>query len=133
MPSYSYRRLTPLARSHVEGISLDHIYMAFLEIVSRGELLDEVQIRAINFANDKKLPEIPTLMFEFVGTEAYAREQTQIVQKIASEHNGSDFVFAEEPEEKKELWTVLYYLSSVCSILSFLGYVSIQCFFIRLP
>lgn len=32
------------------------------------ELLDEVQIRAINLANDKKLPEIPTLMFEFVGT-----------------------------------------------------------------
>lgn len=32
------------------------------------ELLDEVQIRAINLANDKNLPEIPTLMFEFVGT-----------------------------------------------------------------
>lgn len=94
--------------------------------VSRVELLDEVQIRAINLANDKNLPEIPTLMFEFVGTEAYAREQTKIVQKIAFEHNGSDFVFAEEPEEKKELWKVLYYLSSVCSILSFLGYVAIQ-------
>lgn len=74
--------------------------------VSRVELLDEVQIRAINLANDKKLPEIPTLMFEFVGTEAYAREQTQIVQKIASEHYGSDFVFAEDPEEKKELWKI---------------------------
>lgn len=32
------------------------------------ELLDEVQIRAINLANDKNLPEVPTLMFEFVGT-----------------------------------------------------------------
>lgn len=74
--------------------------------VSRVELLDEVQIRAINLANDKILPEMPTLMFEFVGTEAYAREQTQIVQKIASEHNGSDFVFAEDPEEKKELWKI---------------------------
>lgn len=72
--------------------------------VSRVELLDEVQMRAINLANDKNFPEIPTLMFEFVGTEAYAREQTQIVQKIASEHSGSDFVFAEESEEKKELW-----------------------------
>ncbi|XP_047254816.1 D-lactate dehydrogenase [cytochrome], mitochondrial isoform X6 [Capsicum annuum] len=74
--------------------------------VSRVELLDEVQIRAINLANDKNLPEVPTLMFEFVGTEAYAREQTQVVQKIASEHNGSDFVFAEESEEKKELWKI---------------------------
>lgn len=72
--------------------------------VSRVELMDEVQVKAINIANGKDLPEIPTLMFEFIGTEAYAREQTQIVQKIAAEHNGSDFVFAEDPEAKKELW-----------------------------
>lgn len=39
-------------------------------------------------------------------SEAYSREQTQIVQKIISEHNGSDFVFAEDPEAKKELWKV---------------------------
>lgn len=74
--------------------------------VSRVELLDEVQIKAINIANDKNLPENPTLMFEFVGTEAYSREQTLIVQKIVAEHNGSDFVFAEEPEAKKELWKI---------------------------
>ncbi|CAI8614985.1 unnamed protein product [Vicia faba] len=72
--------------------------------VSRVELLDEVQLKAINIANGKSFPESPTLMFEFIGTEAYAREQTQIVRKIVSEHNGSDFVFAEEPEAKKELW-----------------------------
>lgn len=72
--------------------------------VSRVELMDEVQVRAINIANEKNLPEFPTLMFEFIGTEAYAREQTLIVQKIISEHRGSDFVFAEDPEAKKELW-----------------------------
>ncbi|VFQ74135.1 unnamed protein product [Cuscuta campestris] len=74
--------------------------------VSRVELMDEVQVRAINVANGKKLPELPTLMFEFVGTEAYAREQTEIVQKIAAEHKSSDFVFAQAPEEKKELWKI---------------------------
>ncbi|GLT88389.1 hypothetical protein SLE2022_064160 [Rubroshorea leprosula] len=74
--------------------------------VSRVELLDDVQIRAVNVANGKDLPEVPTLMFEFVGTEAYAREQTQIAQKVASEHNGSDFVFAEDPAAKKELWKI---------------------------
>lgn len=36
--------------------------------VSRVELLDEVQIRAINMANGKNLTEVPTLMFEFIGT-----------------------------------------------------------------
>ncbi|KAJ0266253.1 D-lactate dehydrogenase [Hirschfeldia incana] len=74
--------------------------------VSRVELLDEVLIRALNMANGKNLKEVPTLMFEFIGTEAYAREQTQIVQQIASKHNGSDFVFAEETEAKKELWKI---------------------------
>ncbi|CAK7342157.1 unnamed protein product [Dovyalis caffra] len=74
--------------------------------VSRVELLDEVQVRAVNIANEKNLPELPTLMFEFIGTEAYAREQTLIVQKIISQHKGSDFVFAEDPEAKKELWKI---------------------------
>ncbi|KAK1562690.1 hypothetical protein Q3G72_015795 [Acer saccharum] len=74
--------------------------------VSRVELLDEIQVRAINNANGKNLPEVPTLMFEFIGTEAYAREQTLIVQKIVSEHSGSDFIFTEEPEAKKELWKI---------------------------
>lgn len=46
-------------------------------------------------------------LFIFLGfVEAYSREQTKIVQKIVSEHNGSDFVFAEDPEAKKELWKV---------------------------
>lgn len=32
------------------------------------ELLDEVQIKASNMASGKNLPEVPTLMFEFIGT-----------------------------------------------------------------
>ncbi|XP_058105736.1 D-lactate dehydrogenase [cytochrome], mitochondrial isoform X1 [Magnolia sinica] len=74
--------------------------------VSRVELLDEVQVKAINIANGKNLPEVPTLMFEFIGTEAYSREQTLLVQKIVCEHNGSDFVFVEDAEAKKELWKI---------------------------
>lgn len=30
--------------------------------------MDEVQVRAINNANGKNLPETPTLLFEFIGT-----------------------------------------------------------------
>ncbi|XP_065024845.1 D-lactate dehydrogenase [cytochrome], mitochondrial-like isoform X1 [Musa acuminata AAA Group] len=74
--------------------------------VSRVELLDEVQVKAINIANGKNLPEVPTLMFEFIGTEAYAQEQMLIVQKIVSEHNGSDFVYVEDAEAKEELWKI---------------------------
>ncbi|XP_042430358.1 D-lactate dehydrogenase [cytochrome], mitochondrial-like isoform X2 [Zingiber officinale] len=72
--------------------------------VSRVELLDEVQVKATNLANGKSLPELPTLMFEFIGTEAYTREQTLNVQKIVSDHNGSDFVYVEDANAKTELW-----------------------------
>lgn len=44
--------------------------------------------------------------YSLLSTEAYSREQTQIVQRIVSEHNGSDFVFAEDTDAKKELWKV---------------------------
>jgi D-lactate dehydrogenase (cytochrome) len=38
--------------------------------------------------------------------EAYALEQTLLVQKIATEHHGSDFVFVEELDAKEELWKI---------------------------
>ncbi len=41
-----------------------------------------------------------------VCIEASALEQTLRVQKIVEEHNGSDFVFADTPNEKEELWKV---------------------------
>lgn len=74
--------------------------------VSRVELLDEVMMKAINLANDKNYPEEVTLMFELIGTEAYTQEQTLRVKKIVEEHNGSDFVFADTPAEKEELWKI---------------------------
>ncbi|KAJ7548856.1 hypothetical protein O6H91_07G030700 [Diphasiastrum complanatum] len=72
--------------------------------VSRVELLDEVQIKAINLANGKHYPEQPTLMFELIGTEAYSLEQALQVKKIAEEHHASDFVFADTAKEKEDLW-----------------------------
>lgn len=71
---------------------------------SRLELLDEVNMNALNKANGKNFPENPTLMFEFIGTDAYAMEQTMRAQKIAKEHKGHGFTFFEIPEEKDQLW-----------------------------
>ncbi|CAM6102545.1 unnamed protein product [Calypogeia fissa] len=73
---------------------------------SRIELLDNVMIKAVNLANGTTYPEEPTLMFELIGTEAYALEQTQLVQSIAEKHHASDFVYAKTPEEKVELWKI---------------------------
>lgn len=72
--------------------------------VSRVELLDEVQMKAINIANGYEYPEQPTLMFELIGTPAYVKEQVQRVQNISTAHKGGEFIYAETEEEKKELW-----------------------------
>lgn len=46
----------------------NHDVSVYGDQVSRVELLDEVQVKAINIANGKNYPECPTLMFEFIGT-----------------------------------------------------------------
>eukprot|EP00271_Cylindrocystis_brebissonii_P019592 TRINITY_DN600_c0_g1_i2.p1 TRINITY_DN600_c0_g1~~TRINITY_DN600_c0_g1_i2.p1 ORF type:complete len:484 (+),score=75.40 TRINITY_DN600_c0_g1_i2:282-1733(+) len=74
--------------------------------VSRVELLDSVQIHAINLANSFNYPEEPTLMFELIGTEAYVGEQVERVRGIVRAHGGGPLVHARSEEEKKELWRV---------------------------
>ena len=72
--------------------------------VSRVELLDEVQMMAINIANGYNYAELPTLMFELIGTEAHVAEQVATVRRIAEKHGGGEFKHAETEEDKKELW-----------------------------
>ncbi|KAI5074481.1 hypothetical protein GOP47_0010442 [Adiantum capillus-veneris] len=72
--------------------------------VSRVEMLDEVMVKILNDANGTDFKVAPILMFEFVGTDAYAHEQTLRVQKIAEEHHGSGFLYFDSPEEKENLW-----------------------------
>lgn len=72
--------------------------------VSRVELLDEVQMMAINLANGYSYPETPTLMFELIGTPAYVEEQVGRVREIAGAHAGGAFRHADTEEEKKDLW-----------------------------
>ncbi|MCO5556862.1 hypothetical protein L7F22_010416 [Adiantum nelumboides] len=72
--------------------------------VSRVEMLDEVMVKILNDANGTNFKVAPILMFEFIGTDAYAHEQTLRVQKIAEQHHGSGFLFFDTPDEKENLW-----------------------------
>ncbi|MGE0726029.1 MAG: FAD-linked oxidase C-terminal domain-containing protein [Alphaproteobacteria bacterium] len=72
--------------------------------VARIELLDEVQVDAINKYSKLDFPLQPTLFFEFHGTEAGAREQSEMVRAIAEEQGGSRFQWASKPEERAKLW-----------------------------
>ncbi len=73
--------------------------------VARIELLDEVQIDAVNRYSRLSYPQKPTLLFEFHGTsQAAVTEHANTVQELASEHGGSNFQWATTPEDRTRLW-----------------------------
>ncbi|MGH6961342.1 MAG: FAD-linked oxidase C-terminal domain-containing protein, partial [Dongiaceae bacterium] len=72
--------------------------------VARIELLDEVQMAAINRYAKLDYPEQPTLFFEFHGTAAGVAEQAEMVEALAAEHGAGDFRWATKPEERSKLW-----------------------------
>ena len=72
--------------------------------VARAELLDDVQMNAVNRYSDLSYPERSTLFLEFDGTEQSVAEQSQWVAALAAENGGDDFVWSTLTEEKTRLW-----------------------------
>jgi len=72
--------------------------------VARIELLDKVQVDAINRYADFDYALKPTLFFEFHGTEAWVQEQAEMVKEISTEEGGSDFQWSTREQEKQKLW-----------------------------
>ena len=72
--------------------------------VARIELLDEVQMDAINRYSDLSYPVQPTLFFEFHGSDSGVREQSELVGEIAVEFGGGDFQWAIRQEDRNKLW-----------------------------
>jgi D-lactate dehydrogenase (cytochrome) len=59
---------------------------------------------AINKYSKLDLPVAPTLWLEFHGTDAGVAEQAKVVQIIASQHGGTNFSWATNPEDRQKLW-----------------------------
>ena len=72
--------------------------------VARIELLDEVQVDAINRYADFDYALKPTLFFEFHATGAWVKEQAEMVKEISAEEGGSDFQWSTREQEKQKLW-----------------------------
>jgi D-lactate dehydrogenase (cytochrome) len=72
--------------------------------MARIELLDEVQVRAVNLHSKLTLPESPLLLVEFHGTETGVEEQAERFGEIAAEFGGGPFEWATKPEERSKLW-----------------------------
>ena len=72
--------------------------------VARIELLDDVQMDAVNKYSDLDYPVKNTLFIEFHGSEGGVKEQAETVQMLASENTGNEFAWTTKPEERSKLW-----------------------------
>jgi D-lactate dehydrogenase (cytochrome) len=73
--------------------------------VARIELLDELQMQAVNRHAGLAHPEAPTLFLEFHGgSEREVSEQAAEVAALAREHGGRDFEWAADESERRRLW-----------------------------
>jgi D-lactate dehydrogenase (cytochrome) len=72
--------------------------------IARIELLDALQVRAVNMYSKLGLPETAMLLLEFHGTPASVAEQSERFGEIAAEFGGGPFTWATRPEERTKLW-----------------------------
>jgi D-lactate dehydrogenase (cytochrome) len=73
--------------------------------VARIELLDGVQMDAINRYSKMTYPVGPTLLFEFHGdSEDHVSRQAEAVQSLAADHGGHRFEWATRLEDRERLW-----------------------------
>jgi len=72
--------------------------------VARIELLDAMQVKAVNAYSKLSLREEPLLLLEFHGTDASVREQAEMFYEIVANHGGGEFIWTTQAEERTKLW-----------------------------
>jgi D-lactate dehydrogenase (cytochrome) len=72
--------------------------------IARCDIVCDKTVDAINKYKKTSYRVAPTVFFEFHGTKTSVVEQAEIVQAIAKENGGMDFVWATKAEERTALW-----------------------------
>ncbi len=85
--------------------------------VARIELLDDVQVDAINRYSGTHYAVAPTLFMEFHGTPEGVKEHARMVGDIAAEHGGRDFQWAVNEDERQALWRARHDAAYACKAL----------------
>ena len=82
--------------------------------MARIELLDDVQMGAINDYAGLNYPIKSTLFLEFHGTEAGVKEQANRMAEVCSEYGGGDFSWTADAEERDKLWAARHDAAYSC-------------------
>ena len=71
-------------------------------LVARAELLDEVQMDALNQYSNLDSPKKPTLFFEFNGKQRCVEEQSQLGRDLNGQNGGVSFRWDTDEEAQKK-------------------------------
>ncbi len=73
--------------------------------IARIEMLNKDQMEiSINYSKLNDVSPLPTLFFEFHGSEASNKESIQIVEELSNNNNGSSFKWADTIEKRNKMW-----------------------------
>ena len=108
-------RLSPVPESIMRAVcqfpDLDSAVLTAQEIIQYGvpiarvELLNKDQMDiSIKYSKLENLESLPTLFYEFHGSEISNKESIDIVEEISKNNNGNDFKWAANTEERNKIW-----------------------------
>ena len=97
--------------------------------MARIELLDAMQVRAVNLRAKLGLTEAPTLFFEFHGSPHGVAEQVKTVKALAASNGGGDFQWSPRAEDRTRLWRARHeaYYAAVALRPNAIGWTSDVC------
>lgn len=97
--------------------------------MARIELLDEVQMDAVNRYANLMHELTPTLFLEFHGSKNAVVEQAEAAGRILKQHGGGEFAWAIDKAERDKLWQARYdaYYASLALRPGGEGYVTDVC------
>ena len=108
-------RLSPIPESIMSAVchfpSLEDAVMTAQQVIQYGvpiariEMLNADQMGiSINYSKLKDIEAVPTLFFEFHGSESSNKENIKIVEELSKDNKGSSFKWAKDLEDRTKLW-----------------------------
>ena len=108
-------RLSPIPESIMSAVcqfkDLESAVLTSQEVIQFGvpiariEMLNKDQMDlVINYSKLNNYESLPTLFFEFHGSEESNKESIKIVEELSKNNGGSDFKWAESLVDRNKLW-----------------------------
>ena len=108
-------RLSPIPESIMSAVchfpSLEDAVRTAQQVIQYGvpiariEMLNADQMGiSINYSKLKDIEAVPTLFFEFHGSESANQENIKIVEELSKDNKGSSFKWAKDLEDRNKLW-----------------------------